>query len=95
MRAQRAGNAGEARAAAVAAGRVFHLQQREVLDAALAQCARRRQPGHTAAGNHHARAMHDRRRRPLARRAQQVSAFLRLAAEAAFDRWIFAAAGQR
>ncbi|MPM29432.1 hypothetical protein SDC9_75972 [bioreactor metagenome] len=58
MRTQRAGHALHHAAAAVAAGRVFQLQQREVVHSTQAQCAGRRQPRHTAARNHHRCAMH-------------------------------------
>jgi hypothetical protein len=51
VRAQRAGDAVDLPATAVAAGAVFELQHHEIVDAALAQRPRRGQAGHAAAGD--------------------------------------------
>ena len=58
VRAQRAGDAVDHAAAAVAPRGVFQLQQRKVVHPRQPQRPRRRQPGHPAAGNDHLRAAH-------------------------------------
>ena len=61
VRAERAGNAFDCPATAVAAGRVFQFEQHEVVDALCAQRACRREAGDAAAGDEHARAPDGRR----------------------------------
>ena len=56
VRAQRAGNAVDLAAPAVAAGLVFDFQQRQVSHPREPQRPRRRQSGHAATGNQHLRA---------------------------------------
>ena len=86
VRAQRAGDAVDLAAPAVAAGAVFEFEQREVLHAAQAQGARRRQSGHAAAQNQHAGGVQaGRRRHTAAGGAQQVAAFVIDADKTAFD----------
>ena len=85
VRAHGAGDAVHRHAAAVAAGRVFQLQQREIVLPGQPQRPRRRQPGDAAASDHRMRAAGDVGRALLPRLAQQVAALLRDAGEAALD----------
>jgi hypothetical protein len=73
VRAERAGDALHAAAAAVAPGRGLRVEQGEVLDAVQAQGARRRQPRDAAARDEHLRAAAGARRGPLPRLAQEVA----------------------
>jgi len=95
VRGQRAGNAIHRAAPAVAAGRVFELQQGKVVDTFEAQGARRRQAGDTAAGDQHMGLAQHRGRRPQPVVAHQMAARRIDTDKAAMDVFRFGAAQQR
>ena len=85
VRAHGAGDAADLHAAAVAAGRVFQLQQGEVVVPRQPQRARRRQGGNAAAGDHGVHAVRDVGRARGPGLAQPVAALMADAGKAAFD----------
>ena len=85
VRAHRAGDAVHLHAAAVATGRVFQLQQGEVVVPGQAQRARRRQPGDAAAGDHGVHVPREVGRARGPGLAQPVAARVAVVGKTAFD----------